>query len=141
MTLAKATVTGTVYRAPEKRFTQNDIAVYSFTLKLDERDEVLMRIISKRRTLSDVLDSLKMGDRVMVDGRLQTATAKSQDGTEKKFFEIDANDVELISGNVAGSLPSDSSAESIPTAGASEDIVKFEDFAEEELIDEEEIPF
>ena len=29
MSIAKSVVTGTVYRAPEKRFTQNNIAVSS----------------------------------------------------------------------------------------------------------------
>ena len=31
MTLAKAVVTGSVYRTPEKRFTQNNIPVSSFS--------------------------------------------------------------------------------------------------------------
>ena len=33
MALAKAVVTGTVFRAPEKRFTQNNVPVSSFVLK------------------------------------------------------------------------------------------------------------
>ena len=34
MALAKAVVTGTVFRAPEKRFTQNNIPVSSFVLNV-----------------------------------------------------------------------------------------------------------
>jgi len=140
MTLAKATVTGTVFRTPETRFTQNDIAVSSFTLKLDERDEILVRIISKRKTLSDVVNSIKMGDRLMVDGRLQTAATKTAEGVEKRFYEIEASDIEIIakgSGNVetAGS-------ESVQTSESEGNIVQFEEFGEEEkLLDDEEIPF
>ena len=141
MTLAKATVTGSVYRTPETRFTQNDIAVSSFTLKLDERDEILVRVISKRKSLSDIVNSLKLGDRIMIDGRLQVATSKNTDGVEKKFFEIDANDMEIISGS--------SSTQNIQPSSISEsassdtgNLVTFEEFGEEEkLIDDEEIPF
>lgn len=141
MTLAKATVSGTVYRAPEKRFTQNDIAIYGLTLNIDEREETLIRVISKRKSLADVLDRVKKGDRILVDGRLQIATSKAQDGSDRKYFEIDASDVEIISGSGSASVSSTSS---------SDDIVQFGEFevndvtdapAEDTLIDEEEIPF
>ena len=141
MTLAKATVSGTVYRAPEKRFTQNDIAIYGLTLNIDEREETLIRVISKRRALADVLDKVKKGDRILVDGRLQIATSKAQDGSDRKYFEIDANDVELLSGS--GSAP-------VSNTSSSDEIVQFGEFeaepiadapAEDTLIDEEEIPF
>ena len=109
MTLAKATVTGTVFRAPEKRYTQNDIAIYGLTLNIDEREETLIRVISKRKSLSDVLDRVKVGDKILVDGRLQIATTKANDGSDRKYFEIDANDVELL-GASNGSVPVSSSA-------------------------------
>ena len=41
MALAKAVVTGTVYRAPEKRFTQNNIPVSSFVLNIGDRRNVV----------------------------------------------------------------------------------------------------
>ena len=141
MTLAKATVSGTVYRAPEKRFTQNDIAIYGLTLNIDEREETLVRVISKRKSLADVLDRVKKGDRILVDGRLQIATSKAQDGSDRKYFEIDASDVEILSGSGSSSVSSTSS---------SDDIVQFGEFevndvtdapAEETLIDSDEIPF
>lgn len=141
MTLAKATVSGTVYRAPEKRFTQNDIAIYGLTLNIDEREETLIRVISKRKSLADVLDRVKKGDKILVDGRLQVATSKAQDGSDRKYFEIDASDIEILSGSGSASVSSTSS---------SDDIVQFGEFevndvtdapAEDTLIDEEEIPF
>ena len=142
MTLAKATVTGTVFRAPEKRFTQNDIAVYGLTLNIDEREETLIRVISKRKALSEILDNVKRGDKLLVDGRLQVATSKAQDGSERKYFEIDANDIEIMSASVSGGNLSDEVSTAQPEA-KSEEIVTFAetDFSEDSLIDEEEIPF
>lgn len=141
MTLAKATVSGTVYRAPEKRYTQNDIAVYGFTLSVDEREETLVRVISKRKVLADLLDTVKKGERLIVDGRLQVATLKAPDGSDRKCFEIDANDIMRISASSAGFVGEDS--ELTTEEKPKEEVVTFAetDFSEESLIDEEEIPF
>ena len=131
MSLAKAVVTGSVFRAPEKRFTQNNVAVYSLVLNIGEREEMLVRVLCTRTALEPVMESISKGDKILVEGRLQTANAKMEDGTERKIFEIDANTVEKM-GDVGSFVPTQSTAE----------ISKFaeEEFSEE-LIGEEEIPF
>lgn len=135
MTLAKAVVTGSIYRAPEKRFTQNNIPVSSFVLNIGDKEEMLLRVIAKRQSLDEVVSSLGKDDKVLVEGRLQITTVKNESGNERKIFEIDANTVEPIS-PVSGT----------GTAAAStsnEEIVKFakeEEFADE-LIGEDEVPF
>lgn len=133
MTIAKAVVTGTVYRAPEKRFTSNDVAVSTFVLDIGEKEETLLRIISKRNVLENVVSSCNKGDKVLVEGRLQIAKAKMDDGSERNIFEIDAATIEKMDG---------SSSTSAPSSTNNEEIVKFaqEEFADE-LIGEDEIPF
>jgi len=132
MTLAKAVVTGIIFRAPEKRFTQNNVAVYSLILNIGDKDETLLRVISKRTGLESVLESVSKGDKILVEGRLQTANAKMEDGSERKIFEIDANAIEKMGSDSSSSSSTKSSGE----------ISKFaeEEFSEE-LIGEEEIPF
>lgn len=131
MSLAKSVVTGTVYRAPEKRFTQNNVAVSGFVLNIGDRDEILMRVVSKRTSLDEVVSSISKGDRVLVEGRLQTATVKMDDGSEKRIYEIDANTIEKM----GASSTSNSDF-------GTEEIVKFEsDDMSGELINEDEIPF
>ncbi len=131
MTIAKSVVTGTVFRAPEKRFTQNNVAVYSLILNIGDREETLIRVLSTRTLLEPVLESISKGDKILVEGRLQTTNAKMEDGTERKIYEIDANSIERM-GETSGYSQSQSSGE----------ISKFaeEEFSEE-LIGEEEIPF
>lgn len=131
MSLAKSVVTGTVYRAPEKRFTQNNIAVSGFVLNIGEREEVLMRVVSRRNALDEIVSSISKGDKVLVEGRLQTATVKMDDGSEKRIYEIDANTIERMGeGSVTNS------------DFGTEEIVKFEsDDMANELINEDEIPF
>lgn len=138
MTLAKAVVTGSVYRAPEKRFTQNNVPVSSFVMNIGDREEMLLRVIAKRQTLDEVVSSLGKDDRVLVEGRLQITTVKNENGAERKIYEIDANTVEPMGAGVNVTSSSNASSNS-----SSEEIVKFpkeEEFADE-LIGEDEIPF
>ena len=134
MALAKAVVTGSVFRAPEKRFTQNNVPVSSFVLNIGEREEMLLRVIVRRASLNEVVDTISKDDRVLVEGRLQITTVKSDNGSERRIFEIDANTIEMMG---AGAPVSTSSG-----ASSNADIVKFsnEEFADE-LIGEDEIPF
>lgn len=133
MSLAKAVVTGSVFRAPEKRFTQNNVPVSSFVLNIGEREEMLLRVVVRRTALDEVVSSISKDDRVLVEGALQIATVKSENGAERKIFEINANTIELLGAGapVAASVSSSNS-----------DITKFdqEEFADE-LIGEDEIPF
>lgn len=130
MTVAKAVVTGTVFRNPEKRFTSNNVPVSAFVLNIGEREELLIRVLAKRTNLDEVVSNLSKGSRVLVEGRLQTANVKSENGTERKIYEIDANGIELMGAN-SGSM-----------SDVSGDIVKFSDTElGDELIGEEEIPF
>lgn len=132
MSFAKAVVTGIVFRAPEKRFTQNNIPVSSFVLNIGDREEMLIRVIVRRNALDEIVSSISKDDKVLVEGRLQITSVKSDSGAERKVFEIDASTIELFSGtsSVVQSSLSDG------------DIVKFsqEEFSEE-LIGEDEIPF
>ena len=134
MALAKAVVTGSVFRAPEKRFTQNNVPVSSFVLNIGEREEMLLRVIVRRTALDEVVSSISKDDRVLVEGRLQITTVKNDSGSERRIFEIDASTVELMG---AGAPVAASAA-----ASSNADIVKFsnEEFADE-LIGEDEIPF
>lgn len=132
MALAKAVVTGSVFRAPEKRFTQNNVPVSSFVLNIGEREEMLIRVVVRRTALDEVVSAISKDDRVLVEGRLQNTTVKSDTGAERRIFEIDANTIEMMG---AGAPVASSSS-------SSGDIVKFsqEEFADE-LIGEDEIPF
>ncbi len=133
MSIAKSVVTGTVYRTPEKRFTQNNIAVSDFVLDIGEREQMFIRVVSRRTALDEVVSSLTKGERVLVEGRLQTNTAKMDDGSEKRIYEIDANTIEKMG---------EASGISTNSNYGTEEIVKFEsDDMSNELINEDEIPF
>ncbi len=130
MTVAKAVVTGKLFRNPEKRFTSNNVPISAFVLNIGDKEELLIRVIVKRNSLDEVVSKLSKGSKVLVEGRLETANVKNENGVERKIFEIDANAIELMG-------ESSSSATDF-----SEDIVKFaESEIGDELIGEDEIPF
>ncbi len=132
MAFAKAVVTGTVFRAPEKRFTQNNVPVSSFVLNIGDREEMLIRVVVGRAALDEVVSGISKDDRVLVEGRLQITTVKNESGAERRIYEIDASTIEMM----GGSAPASSSANS------NEEIVKFsQDEFSDELIGEDEIPF
>lgn len=137
MTLAKAVVTGIVYKAPKTGYTQNNVAVSSFVMNIGTTDEILVRVISKRQSLEEVVSGLTKNQKVLVEGRLQTGISKMDDGSEKRVFEIEASTIELMSGSVANS---DSSS-------AQNDILTFGEMETEApantdvLMADEEVPF
>ena len=132
MAFAKAVVTGTVFRAPEKRFTQNKVPVSSFVLNIGDREEMLIRVVVGRVALDEVVSGISKDDRVLVEGRLQITTVKNESGAERRIYEIDASTIEMMGGSAPASSNSNSN----------EEIVKFsqEEFSDE-LIGEDEIPF
>lgn len=134
MSIAKAVISGTVYRNPEKRFTGNNIPVTSFTLNIDEKDQSLVRVVARGNLAETVENSISKNDKVVIEGRLQISSFQAEDGSEKKVMEIDLSSFEVI----ASSLESSSAKEN----KKSEEIVKFSEVESEDiLIGEEEIPF
>ena len=133
MTLAKIFVTGKVVKNPEKRFTQYDLAITSFTIEVNPQDESLVRVFTMGNLADTVEQTVKMGDSVIVEGRLQTNTFKTTSGKDKKIFEINASTVEKMSGSTSGAQTSTAQKENL-VQFATEEI-------SENLIDEDEIPF
>lgn len=137
MSLAKAVVTGIVYREPEKRFTQNNIPVSSFVINIGETEEMLLRVISRRTILDEVCSQISKDDKVLVEGRLQVTSIKSENGNERRIFEIDANSIELMSKDFTPKQVAN-----VSTSAKNDEIVKFSsDEFSNELIGEDEIPF
>ncbi len=140
MSLAKATISGTIMKAPEKRFTSNNVAIASFPLDFSEvegeQNIVYVRAIGNMA--QKVFEQLKKGDKVVVEGRLLMISIKSEDGqTERKVAELDISSFEKVQGASASRNGVSNNLEE-----KSDSVVEF---AEEEFVDEllgeDEIPF
>jgi single-stranded DNA-binding protein len=141
MSLAKAVVTGTIYKAPKTGYTHNNVAVSSFVLNIGTTEEILVRVVSKRQSLEELVSSLTKNQRVLVEGRLQNGISKMDDGTEKRVFEIDASTIELMGdSSVSVSSSSEEDSSDVLSFGKMES-PSDNDIQADELIAGEEIPF
>lgn len=131
MSLARAVLSGTVYRKPEKRFTGNDIPITTFTVNIDEKEQSLIRVVARGNNADAVESSVSKGDKIIIEGRLQMTAFKAEDGTEKKILELDLSGFEVVSSS------------GVQTAEKTDDVVKFGEVEmnNDVLIGEEEIPF
>ena len=135
MSIAKAVLSGTVYRNPEKRFTGNNIPVTSFTLNIDEKEQSLIRIVARGNNAETIEQAVSKGDKIVVEGRLQISSIQGEDGVDKKVMELDLSSFEVLSG-------SQSVSSSYSSQTSSDDVVKFAEVEMDDvLIGEEEIPF
>jgi len=133
--ISKIVVTGKVVRNPEKRFTDNNFPITSFTINIGaENEEKLVRVLAFGKLGETTANSVKKDQSVVVEGKLQTATVKTESGVEKKIVEINAQGLEII----GASLQEGSSEEA---ESATSDIDFSEDTSSDELIGEDEIPF
>lgn len=107
MSLARATIAGTLATDPEKRYTQNNAAVTNFVLQVTpaavpnsrQQSEPFQVKIACWRGLADAAaQSLQKGDHVLVDGRLSINAFQGQDGAQKKQYEIDASALSKLAG-------------------------------------------
>ena len=133
MSLAKAVISGTVYRAPEKRFTSNNVPISAFAINISENEETLVRVIAKGNLATTVEETVQKGDRVIVEGRLQNNTIKNEDGSEKRIVEIDAFALEKLAGGTGSVTTAKNSPDTLVQFGQT-------DFSDD-LIGEDEIPF
>jgi len=134
MSISKITLTGQVLRAPEKRFTEGDLAITTFTMNFgEEGEEKIIKVSSFRNVAERVEQTIKKGSNVVVEGRLQTNTVKTEAGTDKKYFEISAQSIESLGG----------ADETVTTAAApaEENFSLSEEISNDDLIGEDEIPF
>ena len=134
MTLAKAFITGSVVKPPEKRFTPNDLAIASFAINFDNTADSVLRVVAFGQLAETVASTITVGDSVAVEGRLQINKVKAPNGKERNVFEINASAVEKMSGSAG--------VATAPISSQSENIVSFnQDEIAQDLIDEDEIPF
>ena len=117
--LSKIVVSGRVVRPPEMRYTpNNNVPVTEFAIALEsnpKQDGSIethpIRIIAWRDLAERLAQSLKKGDLVAVDGRMQINKYTNAEGQRRQDVEIDAIAVDNLSQAVSGG---DSASETLP---------------------------
>jgi single-strand DNA-binding protein len=108
----KAMVIGNLGNNPEIRFTQSEIPVATFSVATTERWKDAEgnrqertewhRIVAWRGLAEVCREHLHKGDKVFVEGKLQTRKWEDQDGNTRYTTEIVARDMEMLGGRQEG---------------------------------------
>ncbi len=110
----KVILLGTIGRDPEVKYTPSGTPVAKFSMATNERFKdkdgnwqdrtEWHNIVAWQRTAEIIGEYVKKGDRLYVEGKLQTSSWDDKQSGEKKYrTEIVANDIVLIGGKRDGS--------------------------------------
>ncbi len=149
MSLSSITVSGTLKKDPEKRFTPTNIPVANLTLEVSfmprgsqqsEGTSTQIVRVNAWRDLAEFSEkSLKAGDKVLVIGRAQINAYTTQDGKKKRELEIDATSVISLKDVMSIEVPQGTKGDS-ETFKKTDDIEQISSM-EEAFTSNEEIPF
>ena len=159
----KVFLIGRLTRDPELRYTSGNIPVTRFTLAVDrtytsqsgERGADFINVVVWRKQAENVKNYLKQGSQIAVDGRIQTGSYDSQDGTKRYTTEVVADNVQFLDTKASREnnyqaptqnvTPSDFSNEpttieqTVPTTNIESD--PFADFGASIEVNDDELPF
>lgn len=135
MTLSSATLSGTLKKDAEQRFTPNNNSVVTFMMnilrydnKAKEEKSFPVKVNLWGDSFGDMLDRLKEGARVIVNGRIQIEQFNNREGKAVKLLCIEGNRL-----NFADELAQGSGAAMSSSSGSSD--------MEMDALPSEEIPF
>lgn len=107
----KATIIGNLGRDPELRYSQGGTAVVNFSLAVGERKKVegewtdhteWINAVAFGKTAENIDKFCGKGDRLYVEGRIQTRKWTDKDGNDRYSTEVVANDVVFLANKEQG---------------------------------------
>jgi len=140
----RVVLVGRLVRDPNMRYTQNGVAVTTFTLAVDrpfvgadgDRKADFISVVAWRKLAEIVGENLKKGRQVAVEGRLQSRSYDNRDGQRVYVTEVVADNILFLDSPRV--RREEGKAEVAPAAGGSAD--PFFD-AEEVDLSEDDLPF
>ena len=137
-------IIGNLTRPPENRTTPNGISVTTFTVavsrRFDREKSDFFNVVTWRGLADNCARYLVKGQKVAVEGELQTRSYDGKDGIKRYVTELIANNVEFLSkpAGAGQSLDNTGYPDAPPARVEEEDL-----FASgiDDMLDDEELPF
>lgn len=140
--LNKVLLIGNLTRDPNLRYTPNNTAVCSFGIATnrswtptdggEKQEKVEYHNIVAWSKLADICGQLlHKGDKVYVEGRLQTRDWKGEDGTQRKTTEVVIDNMILLRSSGQGSAAANEDDDMPSAADMSQDIPQAEDVSDD----------
>lgn len=117
MSLNSAVMMGRLTKDPELRYTTSGTAVLSFTVAVDrtysrpgeERQTDFIDVVAWSKTAEFIGRYFEKGQKIIVEGSLQTRTYTDKNGNKRKAVELVARQVHFAEGRQAQADPEHSS--------------------------------
>ena len=140
----KVIITGNVCNNPEAYTTQSGVSRSSFKVAVQrrfanaqgQREADFLTIVAWRGTADYCNKYLKKGDKVAIEGSIQTRSYDAQDGSKRYVTEIIADNVETVKRADNGQQGGDNAPRQAPQAAPKSSMP--EGFTE---VDDEPLPF
>lgn len=126
MSFAKATISGVITSEPEKRFTPNNHAVTSFNISVENsgggnkpggNEPFPVKVTCWRNLAEAAATQLLKGDHILVEGKLILNSFQTQEGVQKKLFEVEASTIDKLPGRPEAVLVTTTGGEGSSAAG------------------------
>lgn len=132
---------------PELRHTTSNIAVTRFSIAVDrrfakageERATDFINIVAWRQQAEFICNYFKKGQRIAIEGSIQTGRYQDKDGNNRYTFEVVANNVHFVEPKNSSTDNSGYSASKKETAPQSFSNSDLGDFAE--IASDDDLPF
>ena len=128
----KTVLLGRLTKDPEVSYTPSQKVVAQFTLAVDrpylskegKREAAFIPVIIWGKPAELIGNSLSKGQRILIEGRIQTRTYDDQNGQRHWVTEVVASDFEYIErkGDGGASAPASHSKQESPMANMGEDV-------------------
>jgi len=113
--LNRIVLVGRLTRDPELRRTNNEVAVCSFTLAVDDRmkdangnkSTTFIGVTVWNNQADNVAKFVRKGSLVGVDGRIHQRTYERRDGTKASVIEVIADSVTFLEPNKGKEIPNE----------------------------------
>ena len=99
----RVSLVGRLTQRPELRYTQSNIAYARFTVAVNRpkredgtQEADFINCVAWRTQAENITKYMDKGNRIAVDGRIQTSTYDKQDGTKGYLTEVYAQSIEFL---------------------------------------------
>lgn len=149
--LNRVILIGNLGAAPELRYTPSQLPVCTFRIATNERKKEAdgqwtdhtewHTIVTFGKTAENCNQYLQKGKQCLVEGRIQTRKYQDQDGKDRYFTEIVANNVRFLGGQRGEGMEVERSSSPRQSSGAAAAAAAPSSIGESISFDDDDIPF
>lgn len=147
--LNRIVLIGRLTRDPELRYTQNGVAVCSFSLAVDrsfknsqgEKETDFIDIVVWRQQGENCANYLSKGKLAAVDGSLRIRSYQANDGTNRRVAEVVADNVRFLSPRDGGSGGGGGGSYQPAATSPAEADVPYNNMRDDDMLGDDDLPF